>query len=421
MPQANKTTQLSKITKHTSLLFLATLLSNLGAYGLQYLGIRILAPHQLGYFNLAWQLISLLAIPALGIQLFIAKHYAENLSPKVSTPAPALTSLIANLAYWLLIILILASYPLSRLFNLQLTTYAIIVGISLGTILTHTFLGYFQGSEQFKKMAILTIVLGGIKILPTSLLLTQGINPSLLSYLIALLVLIIIFNSQVTTALQISSYLKAFPTTLKIPLTKLTLILSGLNIQAISLIYLGLDLILAGKILSATQLGYYAAGNFLTKIAFWLPQALAMVWFPQMIKKPLTRQILWKIVAGITSLLIGGSLLVATLGNTLINLTLGNKYQILAGMAWKFLLYGAILALLQLTLIYAYSQNHTKISLVPWLLLGIQTLAISILAHQLTTIINLSLLIAGSGTYLLIFTLLFTSPTTQSKHRSSNS
>lgn len=113
------------------------------------------------------------------------------------------------------------------------------------------------------------------------------------------------------------------------------------------LVLSNVDLLLARHLLSGDQSGRYSVGAVLAKVAFWLPQAVAVVIFPRLAEeggRELLRRALL-LVAGLGGVEVLGCLLLA---RPVLELTFGTSYGSLAPIAWLWVLQGVGLSLVQL-------------------------------------------------------------------------
>ena len=114
------------------------------------------------------------------------------------------------------------------------------------------------------------------------------------------------------------------------------------------LLLANLDVLLARNVLSGNQSGRYAVGAVLSKAAFWLPQAVAVVVFPRLADpaegRPLLRRSML-LVAGLVVIEIVGWVV---LDKPVLEITFGTTYGSLSPYAWLWVVQGAALSLLQL-------------------------------------------------------------------------
>jgi O-antigen/teichoic acid export membrane protein len=112
-----------------------------------------------------------------------------------------------------------------------------------------------------------------------------------------------------------------------------------------------LDLLLGRHVLSGTVSGRYAAGNVVAKVAFWLPQAVALAVLPRLSRGVDRRKALREALL-LTAALAGAIVVVAAVAGVLVTrVAFGPRYASIGSVAWLFAVQGGILALLQLLIL----------------------------------------------------------------------
>lgn len=127
------------------------------------------------------------------------------------------------------------------------------------------------------------------------------------------------------------------------------------------LLLANLDVLLARHVLSGNQSGRYAVGAVLSKAAFWLPQAVAVVVFPRLADPVEGRALLRRsmlLVAGLGGLEVIGCVVLA---RPVLDVTFGTTYGSLSPYAWLWVLQGAALSVLQL-LVYRAIATHDHLT-----------------------------------------------------------
>jgi O-antigen/teichoic acid export membrane protein len=111
-----------------------------------------------------------------------------------------------------------------------------------------------------------------------------------------------------------------------------------------------IDVVLARHFLSGPQSGLYAAGTVASKIAFWFPQAVAMVVFPRLADSSRSPGLLGRAAAVIVGLGVVTSAGCALLGPWVFGILLGQDYTRLGPVLGLFAAAGAAGTLVQLAL-----------------------------------------------------------------------
>ena len=127
------------------------------------------------------------------------------------------------------------------------------------------------------------------------------------------------------------------------------------------------DVVLARHYLPAAESGLYAAGAVVAKIAFWLPQAVALVVFPRLTDPDARGPVLARALAAVGALGAATSIGAAVLGPWALGLVLGPTYRALGAELGLFAAAGAVGALVQLLLYSGIASGSRAIGL---LLLG---------------------------------------------------
>ena len=132
------------------------------------------------------------------------------------------------------------------------------------------------------------------------------------------------------------------------------------------LLLTSLDVLLARHVLSASEAGVYAVGSVLTRAAVWLPQSVVALMFASLAEEHRhhrTARRATAVVLAIGTLLVLGT---AVTGRLVVTVIGGAKYHRLDSVTWLFALLGALLAVLQLSVLAGLAQRTAKRSLLLW-------------------------------------------------------
>jgi hypothetical protein len=127
-----------------------------------------------------------------------------------------------------------------------------------------------------------------------------------------------------------------------------------------------LDLVLARHSLTARQAGAYAVGAVLTKMAYWLPQAVGVLLVPRLVLREGRRQAIALALttcATIDGIFVAG---VALFGGVVRALVGGGRYAGDAVPLWPFALAGSLLALVQLLLFVRIADADRRVAVLLW-------------------------------------------------------
>jgi O-antigen/teichoic acid export membrane protein len=141
------------------------------------------------------------------------------------------------------------------------------------------------------------------------------------------------------------------------------------------------DLLLARHYLPAQAAGLYGAGALIAKVAFWLPQFVAVVALPRLVDPQrhagaLRLSVL--LLVGIGTVVTVGT---AALGSLVVKIIGGPAYSELAPYAWRFAALGSALALAQLLLYARLARHDHRATVVVWAAVVVQVSVVSLLAH----------------------------------------
>ncbi len=140
-------------------LFLSTLVVNIGNYGLNLLLGRFLGPEEFAAANILTTIVLVLSFTALGFQLstakFVATYEAENLKEKVDSFITWMKKIALIFSVSISFILILLQESIRSYLNFNSVTPLIILFVAIPLYIDMSVSrGYFQGTNQFKKLAI---------------------------------------------------------------------------------------------------------------------------------------------------------------------------------------------------------------------------------------------------------------------------
>ncbi|ETA08466.1 polysaccharide biosynthesis protein [Gordonia alkanivorans CGMCC 6845] len=175
------------------------------------------------------------------------------------------------------------------------------------------------------------------------------------------------------------------------------------QVQLVLIVASSVDLLLSPRVLDAESVGVYALGAIATKVAFWLPQAIGVVFYPRLADPARSRVSLRQavaVVAGVGVVLTLG----AGLAGPLVPTVFGDGYDQLVPLLWLFAYIGAALAVLQVVLLSAIARDRTRVAFVTWIVVAIEVVVIltaagSVLGVAATAAVAVT--IAAAGTWAL--------------------
>jgi O-antigen/teichoic acid export membrane protein len=336
----------SALVRSSAILGPALMAANVASYLLAVLGGRELTTADYGFFGSLLSVLLVAGVPALAIQAVVARRTAVAeidlagalrlgaVTGGVSTGiglllTPALAIFLHAGPHALgLVVIMVSLLPLNLLAAIQ---------------------GRLQGRERFVGLAGLVLLIGASRLF-------GGVVPLVLHAGSTIVMLGI--GLGVTAAATVGVRLaRAEPATAvdREPVVhgpRLRGEVGGAVLAMGALLLLtNLDLLLGRHVLASTVSGRYAAGNVIAKIAFWLPQAVALAALPRLSRgagrvKAMREALL------LTAALAGVIVVVAAVAGVLVTrLAFGPRYASIGGVAWLFAIQGGILALVQLLIL----------------------------------------------------------------------
>ncbi|WP_291413564.1 polysaccharide biosynthesis protein [Actinophytocola sp.] len=133
-----------------------------------------------------------------------------------------------------------------------------------------------------------------------------------------------------------------------------------------------LDLVLARHHLDPHQAGEYAVGAVVTKIAYWLPQAVAILVLPRLASAQGRRTAIpWAlgICAALDTVVV---LAAATMGPTVVGIIGGADYRDAAIPIWPFAVVGSMLSLVQILLFSRIASADRRSTVLLWLAVAVE-------------------------------------------------
>jgi O-antigen/teichoic acid export membrane protein len=335
-----------------SLVAPALTLLNLVGYVLTVGAARVFDHDAYGRLNAFLGVLLVASVPALGVQTVVARSLAQ--APK-DEPRGARERALLRRATQVGLVASGATALAAPLLAVFLHTSVagplwVSAQIAPLTVLSAA-LGVVQGRERFRALAALIGVQAGGKLVGLVPLVAGGSVTDLLAALA--------FGTTLAAAIGLAAVGRGNSAPLRFPLPSLgDLGLAATGLLTV-LVLANLDVLLARNLLSGDQAGRYSAGAVLAKVAFWLPQAVAVVIFPRLADPSSGRDLLRKavlFVAAMGALEVAGCLLLA---GPVLELTFGASYRSLSGVAWLWVVQGVGLSIVQLLVYRAIATGDT--------------------------------------------------------------
>lgn len=342
--------------------------ASLASYLLHLPASRWLGPAGYGEFAslLAAQLV--LAVPALALQTVVAR---ETVHGSTAGELRRLGYRCAALAAALAVVLVpVVAWALDT--SLAATLGSLVTAPLL--VLLAAEQGLLQGRGRFGELSIVLAAAGIAKVAPAVAVLAAGGGPGA-----ALLA-----GAAGTGVVAVGAALIVgrgdFGPVPDAPHTPgLAAVLRASQVQLALIAMTSLDLLLARMMLDADAAGLYALGAVATKIAFWLPQAVGVVLYPQMAdpaRSGAAVRTALIVLVGLGAVLVAGAALCAPL----VPLLVGDAYAPVQSLLWIFALQGACLAVLQGGLLSAIASERTHLAGVAWIGLVVEAVLMTTVA-----------------------------------------
>ncbi len=139
-----------------------------------------------------------------------------------------------------------------------------------------------------------------------------------------------------------------------------------------------LDLVLARHHLPARDAGAYAIGSVVTKVAYWLPQAVGVIVLPKLVHSAARHAALLAALAtcaALNALVVLGA---ALFGPTAMGMIGGRAYAGNSLPLWQFALVGAFLSLVQLLLFARIASADRRSTVAVWVVVAVEIALISL-------------------------------------------
>jgi O-antigen/teichoic acid export membrane protein len=373
----------------------ASMAANVLAFGLTYALGRVFPTAGFGAVTALLGVAIVGQVPAMALQAVVARRIA--LAPSASGLARSLLTRSAIVALAVGAVGAALAVPLASLLHLTSVGPVLWLAASLvPTTLIFAIQGLLQGGERFTGLALLLLLFGAARVAGGIAGAFAGLS-GVFAGICAGAVL------GVTGGLVIARRQLAPGPDARDPLSAdLWHAMAGLGAL---LALTNVDVILARHYLPAHQAGLYAAGTVASKIAFWFPQAVAMVAFPRLTDPRQRDALLARAAAVITGLGLLTSAATALVGPWLLGHLLNPDFAALGPSLGLFAAAGAAGTLVQLVLYTGIASGDRAINAVLGaavaVLVGVVALAVhgSVLSIVLTVLTVQSALAAGGLAY----------------------
>ncbi len=333
-----------RLARSAAMLSIAMIAANAATYLLAVVGSRTLPAANYGLLGSLLALLAIVSVPGLALQAVVARRVAVAALPiRRALTLGLLLGVGCSIAG-------LALIPALRPFLHAGSTWGLAATMLVALPLTamSALQGWLQGRERFGELSVVVLLAGGAR-------LAGGVVPLALGADAAVTVAGIAAALVMTATAAGWFWLRRVPTpeSAASPPTGIGWRELGTAVWGLGglLVLSNLDLLFARHLLPGRLSGHYAAAGVIARVAFWLPQAIALTVLPRL-THPGSRRAALRDAAVATAVI--GAICVgvtAVAGGWLAALTFGSSYRSIGSPAWLFALQGGALAMGQLLVV----------------------------------------------------------------------
>jgi O-antigen/teichoic acid export membrane protein len=349
--------------------------NQLASYLLNVIAARLLVPAAFGELGSLLAVLVIGTVPAMGMQTVTALRVARKDGVGESVALGLTTAgcvAAVGLAVSPLVVVLL---------HLDSAAPAMLVaGAMAGTALTGLWYGVLQGQHRFVAMAVLLSADAVLRIGGTlaGLAITRTTTGAFTGAAIG------------AAAVAVTGWLVAGrPRPRRHGKGHVSEVLHAVSALLALVGLVNLDLVLARHYLPAHEAGEYAVGAIVAKIAYWLPQAVAILVLPRFASERERRRtvpIALAICGALDLLVVAGA---ALMGPTVVSVIGGAEYASSPIPAWPFALAGSMLSLVQILMFSRIASNDRRSTLLIWAAVAVEiVLVTSWLNGELTQVVT---------------------------------
>jgi O-antigen/teichoic acid export membrane protein len=352
----NSTSSTGRLSTGLAGVTIAGLAGNALSYLLLLAAARVLAPSAFSEIVTLLNLLLVAYVGTLALQTVTARRVS------VLSPSGTLTATIAVAVVGTAAVLALSPLASSFLHLPGLGGPFLVAAVLPGAVLQGWCQGVCQGRERFGALAIITLagLIGRSGVALIGLYATHSAVGTLAWLAIGTAVAAAGSTYALRDTVRSSLHLEGLGDVL-------LECMHAAHAYGAFMVLTATDLLLARHLLSTDGSAVYAAGSVLTRIALWLPQSVASVLFASLTRPDTHRELYGRAVAGLAGL---GALEV--LGTTVLSgfvtsIVGGGKYPQLGNDIWLFAVLGALLSVVQFTLVAGLAARNVTIVATLWL------------------------------------------------------
>lgn len=313
-------------------------------------------------------------VPAMALQVVVARHVATATPEERPRQVRALLGYATLVAVAVAVLGALLTIPAAGLLHLDSPAPMAWLAVSLAPItLVFAVQGLLQGEERFTALAALLLVVAVTRVgggLAGATLGPAGVFAGIaVGAVLALGIALYLVRHDLRRPAGARDGGRAFSAELWPAVAGMGALLALTNV----------DVMLARHFLTGRESGLYAAGAVAAKIAFWFPQAVAVVVFPRLADPDQRDELLAKAAGIIVALGVLTSAGTALLGPWAFGVLLGPEYRTLGATLGLFAAAGAAATLVQLLLYSGIAAKDRTIT-------GVLVAALAVLVGVVVTV-----------------------------------
>ena len=349
----------------------ATIGANVASYALLLVAAHVLSKDDYGKLSSLLGLLLIGSVPMLALQTVIARRSASREGLAGTVSGAAVITIIATIVF------AAAAFPLAVFLHLSVLGPLVVAATVPGLALLGAAQGRAQGHRNFARLSVLIVATTGGRSVGGLVGLVIGRN--------VLGALIGVFAGTALAALVVGSRQLRSRARWDRGRTRAVVFEAAHAVLAHSsfLLLTSIDVLLARHVLDADAAGVYAVGSVVTRAALWLPQSVVTIMFASLAESHnhgAAARRTAAIVAGIGAFAV---IATATLSPIMVIAIGGSKYKSLDASLWLFALLGALLALVQLSIMAGLAQRRVARTALVWATIVADIcVVLSVGAHQ---------------------------------------
>lgn len=360
------------------------------SYLLNVVAARLLVPASFGELGSLFAILVVGAVPAMGLQTVAALRVARlrRHGPLSTRDAGQLYSLGIATSGTVTAVALVAAPLLMMLLHLENLWPALLVAVSLTSItMIGLSYGVLQGSQRFAALAGMLAfeAVGRIGGTVVGLVVFRSATGALAGTAIGAAVVALagwIVCGRPRPARHHKGHVGE--------------VLHAVQAMLALVLLVNLDLVLARHHLPAHDAGEYAVGAIVTKIAYWLPQAVAILVLPKLASEDGRRKMVPRAL-GICAALDAVVVLAAvTMGPTIVAVIGGAEYADADIPVWPFAIVGSMLSLVQILLFSRIASADRKSTVLLWLAVAVEIVLVTAWLHdELSQVVTAAAIATG--------------------------